>query len=537
MSDYHEHLAGQLPAIRGIVRRLAGSYGLADDMTQECCVRILEKEGLWKGTEAAGWMGVITRRLTLRLRERAARMRSKQQPLPEESPAPAVESGCSEEQIRWVLSQFASLPERQREVLKMRYFENLSTTAIAARLGVSEPAVSIHHGRALETLKHRARGAGLMGALVGWIAASKWNTAIAGGLAVAIGSAAYFFTPDPDTHLIARGKDLTRTVITPHLDCPMLEGKNVLYCASFQLAWDELRALAGGPLDLDPARPIADRLNAGGPTRSDLPPGSFVAMAGRLREGVIGKINAELKQTFDQGDDPFLAGVQGLPEAVLAYAFLARTLSFAHPLDPFEAPLSFGAAGEPVRSFGIDGFETKVGHSAALAAQIRVYRAPSAAEDDNEVVVTLQPEQAGEEILLARVAPRPTLGATVAAALTLRNSGTGVGIGHGATVQIPLLDFDLQESFTELEGAVVRNPEIAQPIAAAIQTIRFKLDEHGAVLRSRAAMLLQEDDVDGAVFQRAFLILLRRTDSRLPYFALWVDNAELLVGAAPAPGK
>jgi len=31
------------------------------------------------------------------------------------------------------------------------------------------------------------------------------------------------------------------------------------------------------------------------------------------------------------------------------------------------------------------------------------------------------------------------------------------------------------------------------------------------------------------VFDRPFLILLQRTDAKTPYFALWVDNVELLM--------
>ena len=31
------------------------------------------------------------------------------------------------------------------------------------------------------------------------------------------------------------------------------------------------------------------------------------------------------------------------------------------------------------------------------------------------------------------------------------------------------------------------------------------------------------------IFDKPFLIMLQRSDAKMPYFALWVDNAELLV--------
>lgn len=36
------------------------------------------------------------------------------------------------------------------------------------------------------------------------------------------------------------------TVVTPTLDSPMVAGKNMVWCATFQMAWDELRTLASG---------------------------------------------------------------------------------------------------------------------------------------------------------------------------------------------------------------------------------------------------------------------------------------------------
>jgi hypothetical protein len=31
------------------------------------------------------------------------------------------------------------------------------------------------------------------------------------------------------------------------------------------------------------------------------------------------------------------------------------------------------------------------------------------------------------------------------------------------------------------------------------------------------------------IFDKPFLVLMRRADRTMPYFALWVDNAELMV--------
>jgi RNA polymerase sigma-70 factor (ECF subfamily) len=58
----------------------------------------------------------------------------------------------AEEQAR-VQAALAQLTEREREVLVMRYLEQLSTREVAAALGIREGAVRARHLRALEHLR------------------------------------------------------------------------------------------------------------------------------------------------------------------------------------------------------------------------------------------------------------------------------------------------------------------------------------------------------------------------------------------------
>lgn len=57
-----------------------------------------------------------------------------------------------------VQATLALLPERDREVLVLRYLEQLSTSEIAAVLGISEGAVKTRHTRALARLCERLGG-------------------------------------------------------------------------------------------------------------------------------------------------------------------------------------------------------------------------------------------------------------------------------------------------------------------------------------------------------------------------------------------
>src|SRR5947209_3891172 len=73
-----------------------------------------------------------------------------------------------------------------------------------------------------------------------------------------------------DPHALPKEVDaskLTGTTILPHLEGPITAGRNYVYCASFQLAWDELRKKAGPEgIQVQDIPPLAAALN-----RSTLP--------------------------------------------------------------------------------------------------------------------------------------------------------------------------------------------------------------------------------------------------------------------------
>jgi RNA polymerase sigma factor (sigma-70 family) len=52
-----------------------------------------------------------------------------------------------------VLAALAALPERQREVLVLRYYGDLSEAAIADSLGISRGAVKTHASRGMAALR------------------------------------------------------------------------------------------------------------------------------------------------------------------------------------------------------------------------------------------------------------------------------------------------------------------------------------------------------------------------------------------------
>ena len=102
------------------------------------------------------------------------------------------------------------------------------------------------------------------------------------------------------------------------------------------------------------------------------------------------------------------------------------------------------------------------------------------------------------------------------------------------TVQIPRLNFDIEHYFTQLGGKKFTNKGFEKyGIGYAVQTVRFKLDEKGAIVKSEAKIATPcergPEELKRLIFDKPFLICLKEKKGKYPYFAVWVDNPELLV--------
>lgn len=169
-----DRIAGHLPRIRSVVQKVAGGRRDLDDISQECCVRIIEKERLWSGREGtlAAWIAAVSRNVAFRHLGRRHRRESRTVPLDEErtiTPEPSPDApDVSEDQIRWILDQFARLPATQREVLHMRYYKGMRTIDIAETLGIAPQSVSERVTNGIRTLQRQARRRGILAILFPW---------------------------------------------------------------------------------------------------------------------------------------------------------------------------------------------------------------------------------------------------------------------------------------------------------------------------------------------------------------------------------
>jgi hypothetical protein len=341
-------------------------------------------------------------------------------------------------------------------------------------------------------------------------------------------------SPRKQTHLEKAGlpalqadaKDLKHTIITPHLKQVIPKDTNVLWCNTFQLAWNEFCDLAGGPIKMDDAPDMVSILNGRKASKNDLDEASYLAIAGLHSEGVYEKIQKQLQDKFKGQADPRLFDeLRKLGGGWVTYAYLFKQLPFRWAFTRFHGELEF--SGKQVESFGIWQLLNDQKDEVKMATQVAILDYQSR----EDFIIELETRERNDRLILAKLSPKETLEETIKAIETRIAGKKPTRMEELTDLKVPVLNFDLKREYSELYPKIIHtgNHKLGDTaFAYAAQYIRFRLDETGAILQSEAGGALSAGEKN-LIFDGPFLILLKRREAKNPYFALWVGNAELLV--------
>ncbi len=147
-----------LPLVR-LAALLLNDRGSAEDVVQEVC------EAVWRRrpavTDRAHLVGYLRTAVVNRARSAGRKRRTMQRYLartqPDHAPPADLDLLVAEEQ-RLVLDALARLPARQREVLVLRYWSELSEAQIAETLGIAPGTVKSTAHHALANLHRLLKG-------------------------------------------------------------------------------------------------------------------------------------------------------------------------------------------------------------------------------------------------------------------------------------------------------------------------------------------------------------------------------------------
>jgi hypothetical protein len=363
-----------------------------------------------------------------------------------------------------------------------------------------------------------------------------------------------------------RSDTFQQTIVTAHLETALSPDSNVLYCASFQIAWNQLcDEITRAPVEVAGHSAIAAALNKRLLEKDDIAEESCLAMAGFGRDGIVERVTQGLHEKFGHGPGVPLGSIR--PEDILAYAYLEKRLPFDIPFEVIEKPLRF-SDGVLVQSFGVqtcydaadqvfildyrdpDDFILALGPSAAAGAELLEDQAFGMIIDTS----LLSRPRITDQLILAKIPPRATLLETLEAVMArpnqmarallpqwlkgeLHHLHPNVGLSAQAkdSLQIPIVNLNVLHRYQELIQRPLLNPGFTDYfVAEALQGVKFKLDETGADLQSSAELqcTLGWAEPKSFTFDGPFLLYLKKPGARYPYLVLWIANSELLARAS-----
>lgn len=326
---------------------------------------------------------------------------------------------------------------------------------------------------------------------------------------------------------------LKQTVVLPTLDTPLPSGKSAIWCSTFGVAWQRMIAdVVRQPLRVEGSQQVADRLNGLKAPEDDLSPETSYAAAGRTSDGIVERIQSDMKARFPSVPTPRFRGASG-PGALVSYGYLQAGIRFDRPYMENTEPLAFhspdGGIVE-ITSFGLRKTDSDVSYRALRDQVEMLYVSGDRLErKPDEFALDLCRTSRDVQVVVACVPRKTTLAEAIA---YVRKQHDAVGspmsgprLGPSDTLLVPDLCWRVDHHFRELEGHTLLN--VGLPIVEASQTIAFHLDRSGAGVESESKLVAGSIPTE-FVFDRPFLIYLKKRGAKDPFFAMWVDNAELL---------
>lgn len=301
--------------------------------------------------------------------------------------------------------------------------------------------------------------------------------------------------------------DYKSTEFISTLEYDISDKKNSVYCATLLFAWDEIRNQINSPLTISDEYFDLKLLNNST---------SF--------ENVLKNNEYEATGTID-GD------------LISARAEFNKSLPFELKLQSFKNKLIFD--GQKVSAFGVNGFES---YEKLKIVKIIYYK------NDNNFIIKLLPKDKEHEIILFKTNQNFNSIAEMSNEIRkLSEIGKAekknerikwkYSFGQEDKVMIPKVSFNIETNYDKLEGNKFYADKQIFKIESAWQKTAFTLDESGAEIESEAEIEIAVEDIEQEnkkpkpkkmIFDKPFLILLKRTDAKNPYFGLWTTNTELM---------
>ncbi len=224
---------------------------------------------------------------------------------------------------------------------------------------------------------------------------------------------------------------------------------------------------------------------------------------------------------------------------IMLKASFSKLLVFNITLQKFMNELIF--SDQKVKSFGLKDYNLLLGS----IFKILYFK------DDDNFIISLLPKDTHHEIVLYKNSTEnfKTFSEMLAALQTKielgnkqrQNKKTAwrYSIQEEDKIVIPMFKFNIEHNYDNLVNSNFICNQTEYAIGTMYQRNAFLLDENGAKIESDVTISVSDSVGEPAekperrqpkhmVFDKPFLLILKKNDNKNPYFAIWVDNAELM---------
>ena len=300
-----------------------------------------------------------------------------------------------------------------------------------------------------------------------------------------------------------------QTNFIPTLEHEINKENNSIYCATLLYAWDEIRKQIGLP---------------------------FI-ISQEYKDLLLLNNSQSFINTLKNNEYSASVGVNG--NLIIAKAEFNKSFSFATILNSYDKKLNFKK--QAVASFGVNGYSS---YEQLRIVKIVYYK------NNNNFIIKLLPKDENHEIILFKTDKLFQSMAEMNAEVS-KLSEIGKKEQKNERLKwkydflkedeviIPKINFNIKTNYANLEGKHFKTSKQDYKIQTAFQRTAFILDEKGAEIESEAVICVEKLAIDEEeqakpqpkkmIFDKDFLILLKRTDAQNPYFGLWVVNTELMI--------
>lgn len=291
-----------------------------------------------------------------------------------------------------------------------------------------------------------------------------------------------------------------------------------VWVGTFQIVWNDLmdKFIHGDVKFIGGSPYYVTELNKQEFTVDDISSKSFYKYCGKVKANTKRTIEKAIKKKFNEKSD-ILDALNLTPDKkrFLIYAMLKKDFQFLNAFDKLgKSSFRDGEA----EYFGVNNAS---GEELRETVKVLFYNSPS------DFAVALQTKD-NEEVFLYKTPNTKTFNFIYQDMMKKANAYEGEKeFGEADLLKVPNLKFDEEKSFKELTGKRIKGTELV--IEEALETVKFEMNNEGVKLKSEAAISLMKCSMPIAEPRRfylddTFVLFLKETDKRTPYFALRVHD-------------